>query len=313
MHDFGVPDRFEPDVMAMKVACIGEAMIELSLAPAPSTQAQVGFAGDTLNTAIYLKRAAPGLGVSYVTRLGRDAFSARMTEFIAAEGIATDGIEISETRRPGIYAITTDANGERSFTYWRDSSAARNLFQTDKGVSFKALRQYGVLYLSAITLAILPERVRSEFCDFLAVFRAGSGCVVFDSNYRPAMWPDQRTAQRVINGMWEMCDIALPSVDDEQAIFGGSEAEVLARFKGYGVTQGALKRGAKGPLPLGGDVDAGPFAPARQVIDTTAAGDSFNAGYLGAVLTGQTEAAALHAGHDLACRVVGAKGAILPR
>ncbi|MCG6902142.1 MAG: PfkB family carbohydrate kinase, partial [Rhodobacter sp.] len=71
----------------MKVACIGEAMVELALAPGNSGQAQVGFAGDTLNTAVYLKRSAPALEVSFVTRLGHCGFSARMVDFIAAEGL----------------------------------------------------------------------------------------------------------------------------------------------------------------------------------------------------------------------------------
>ena len=138
----------------MKVACIGEAMVELSLS-AEGTAAQVGFAGDTLNTAIYLKRAAPGLDVSYVTRVGRDAFSDRLREFIAAEAVGTKAIETSKTRNLGLYAISTDAAGERSFTYWRDRSAARELFQTGGAADFSVLEHFDLLYLSAISLAIL--------------------------------------------------------------------------------------------------------------------------------------------------------------
>ena len=108
-------------------------------------------------------------------------------------------------------------------------------------------------------------------------------------------------------------DIGLPSVDDEMALFGDtSEGAVLDRLAGFGVTSGALKRGASGPLALDGSL-SGPYAPASRVIDSTAAGDSFNAGYLGARLTGADEAKALMAGHALASRVVGVKGAILPR
>ena len=64
------------------IACIGEAMIELSMA---GDDAQLGVAGDTLNTAIYLHRAAPGITVDYVTCLGDDPFSARIHDFI--EGV----------------------------------------------------------------------------------------------------------------------------------------------------------------------------------------------------------------------------------
>ena len=295
----------------MKIACVGEAMIELSLGE--GRQAMVGFAGDTLNTAIYLKRAAPEFGVSYITRLGRDDFSARLREFIAEESILIDGIETSETRQVGLYAITTDAGGERSFTYWRSHSAAREMFQGAGGFDFEGLAGFDVVYLSAITLAILPEEVREALADWLNGFRARGGQVAFDSNYRPALWDDQAEAQRWIARFWGLSDLSLPSVDDEMAIFGDAdEASVLARLQGFGVRDGALKRGPEGPLSLGAVVDAR-YEPAENVVDTTAAGDSFNAGYLAARLSGVQQAAALQAGHDLAAYVVGVKGAIAPR
>ena len=46
-----------------RIACVGEAMIELSLT---GEDAQVRVAGDTLNTAIYLCRASPGLSLSLI-------------------------------------------------------------------------------------------------------------------------------------------------------------------------------------------------------------------------------------------------------
>ena len=113
--------------------------------------------------------------------------------------------------------------------------------------------------------------------------------------------------------MWELCDIGLPSVDDEMAIFGDAgAADVAARMKEYSVRQGALKCGPDGPVSLGGPVSQ-TYPAAERVVDTTAAGDSFNAGYLAAILTGKSQAEALMAGHQLACEVVGVNGAIAPR
>lgn len=291
----------------LKVACIGEPMVELSLDSAGET-ARVGFAGDVLNTAIYLKRSAPDLAVSMVTRLGQDAFSDRMAAFIGAQGLDTAAITRDAERSVGLYAITTDGAGERSFTYWRGQSAARQMFAD----GFAVLQGFDVVYLSAITLAILPDVARAGLFGGLAKFRDRGGQVVFDSNYRPALWPDRATARAAIAAAWALSDIALPSVDDEMAAFGDADtAGVVARLKRCGVRQGALKRGADGPLSLGDPVDA-TFAPATRVVDTTAAGDSFNGGYLGALLRGGSQAEAMRAGHDLARRVVGFRGAIMP-
>lgn len=291
----------------MKVAAIGEAMIELSM---DGDMAAVGVAGDTLNSAIYLKRSAPELEVDYVTRLGTEPFSAKIRDFIAAQGVGTRAIESDANGTPGLYAITTDSSGERSFTYWRDSAAARSVFSTPDGPDFSVLEGYDFVYLSGISLAILPEQTRVALMDWLGAFRAKGGRVVYDSNYRPRLWQDKATAQAVNQAMWALSDIALPSIDDEQAITDESADAVAARFVALGKT-GALKRGPSGPLCLATGT-VGDYAPAGRVVDTTAAGDSFNGAYLGAVLSGLDQAAALQAGHDLASRVVGHKGAILP-
>jgi len=293
----------------MKVAAIGEAMIELSMNGL--TSASVGVAGDTLNTAIYLKRAAPSLEVDYITRLGTDRFSDQIAAAIAAEGIGTDGIERDAEGTPGLYAITTDDAGERSFTYWRDNAAARRTFVTDRGPDFSALTGYDVVYLSGITLAILSPSIRTGLMRFLQGFRQDGGRVCYDSNYRPKLWIDQETAITANEAMWGLTDIALPSVDDEEALTSEDADQVAKRFLHMNRT-GALKRGASGPLCLKTG-QARAFEPATSVVDTTAAGDSFNGGYLGALLTGAEQADALHAGHDLASEVIGHKGAILPR
>lgn len=292
----------------MKVAAIGEAMIELSM---DGDVADVRVAGDTLNTAIYLKRTAPALQVDYVTRVGTDAFSDRIVAAIADEDIGTHAIERDPDGRPGLYAITTDSAGERSFAYWRDSSAARMMFVTPSGPDFSVLETYDMIYTSAITLAIMPASSRAALIQWLQTFRRSGGRVVFDSNYRPRLWPDIDTARAAISAMWVLSDIALPSIDDEMALTGETADQVAARFVNLGRT-GALKRGAAGPLCLETGTTAD-YPAAEAVIDTTAAGDSFNGAYLGALLTGKPQNEALVAGHVLAARVVGHRGAILPR
>lgn len=288
----------------MKIACLGEAMIELNPDRAGN---QIGFAGDTLNTAIYLARGWPEAQVEFVTVLGRDAMSARMEAFIRAEGVGTSAITHHPERLPGIYAIATDAAGERSFSYWRNQSAARTLFEG----GFTQLEGFEVIYLSAITLAILPPEVRAALIAYLAQSPA---TVVFDSNYRPRLWESPEVARESIEAAWRVADIALPSVDDEMALYGDADAgAVLARLRGWGCTRGALKCGAGGPLSLDASVQAGPFAPAAKVVDTTAAGDSFNGAYLAAALQGVPEAEALARAHAQAAEVIGHPGAIIPR
>lgn len=284
-----------------RVACIGEAMIEMSL---NGDTAALGVAGDTLNTAVYLKRSAPEIEVDYITRLGSDPFSDRIKTFIASEDIGTAAIGVDPVAAPGLYAITLGDGGERSFTYWRSASAARQLFADG---DFSVLEGYDLVYLSGISLAILPHAVRLGLIAYLK----GSGLrVAYDNNHRPRLWTAQE-AKEVTSAFWGFADIPLPSVDDEIAVFGGDEADARARFCTTSVL-GAMKCGADGPFSIGAQINQ-TYRPADRVVDTTSAGDSFNGGYLAARLQGMTQADALRAGHDLAAKVVGFRGAIIPK
>lgn len=297
-----------------KVACIGECMVELGL-PRDGVAAQVGFAGDTLNVAVYLRRAAaPDTEVAFVTALGTDPLSERMIGFFEAEALDTSLVERRADRLPGLYAISLDAAGERSFLYWRDSSAARTLFLPPAEITPDRLAGFSLLYLSGITVAVLAPEARAALRGFLVRYRASGGLVAFDSNYRPRLWPDRASAQAEIGAFWGLTDIALPSIDDELALFGETgAAAILDRLAGLGIRQGALKRGAEGPLPIGWQGALPPFPAATRVVDTTAAGDSFNGGYLAALLAGASVPDCLAAGHATAAHVIGFPGAIVPR
>lgn len=293
-----------------KVACVGEVMIEL-IAKEGNT-AELNVAGDTYNTAVYLAMVAPELAVDYVTVLGQDTFSDRILDHMAKYNVGRDAVARHPTRMPGLYAIETDASGERSFTYWRSASAAKTLFDEDGRDPFETLRPYDIVLLSGISLAILSQDQRDRLYTALDSYRAKGGTVVFDGNYRPHLWNDTPLARREMEAIWRRTDIALPSVDDEMLLFEDStEAHVLTRLASYGIKAGVLKCGASGPVDLGPGRNRPTVAPATNVVDTTAAGDSFNAGYLAALAKGQTAEDAMVAGHNLALQVIAKRGAIV--
>lgn len=295
----------------MRIACIGECMIELNQIDLAAGSARIGFAGDTLNTAIYLARL--GQAVAYVTNLGTDAFSTAMIQRFTDEGIDCQLIGRHEAQMPGLYAIETDARGERSFRYWRDSSAARTLF-SGVGAGLDDLDGFDGVYLSGITLAILPPPQRQALTQKAAALKAAGKRVVFDTNHRPRLWPDEATARASFDAMWQATTLALPSFDDEERLYPGlSPADQIARIAALGPAEVVLKNGAQGPMiGWGGQVLQTALPPARHVVDTSGAGDSFNAGYLAARLQGLPPHEAATAGHRLAVAVIGHHGAVIP-
>lgn len=296
--------------MTQRILCIGEVMAELRRDDGGFA---VDFAGDTFNTAVYCNRLLGGGGeVAYLTRIGNDPLSGGFLNRAKAEGVLMPGICRDPVRNLGIYAVQTDPSGERSFAYWRDQSAARNLFQSES--DFAALEGADIVYFSGITLAILPADIRATFLERLRLLcQSGAALIAFDSNYRPALWEDISTARRTIEMAWSMTDIALPSLDDEMLLFrDADEASVLSRLRSYGCRNGALKRAEKGPLPIHPNATVTmEFAPAEHVVDTTAAGDSFNGGFLAAFARGYSVEACMTEGHNIARIVIGRRGAIV--
>jgi 2-dehydro-3-deoxygluconokinase len=297
-----------------QVASIGECMLELSAADSSPDLRRFGFGGDTLNTAIYLARL--GVSTDYVTALGDDPYSDRMVEAWRSEGIGTRLVQRIEGRLPGLYMIEVDEHGERRFFYWRQQAPAREIFGNAATPDLcEALLRYEWLYLSGISLSLYGETGRERLFDLLRRFRAQGGKVAFDSNYRARGWPSVEVARREIRDQLALTDLVLSSIEDERALHGAGGAEQASdQIHALGPRIVVIKQGARGCLAsVDGRKSAVPAVKGARVVDATAAGDSFNAGFLAATLAGQEPLAAAELGHRCAAIVIGHRGAIVPR
>ncbi|TQV71960.1 sugar kinase [Denitrobaculum tricleocarpae] len=296
-----------------RVAAIGECMVELrDLGDGTLSR---GFGGDTLNTAVYMaRRLEDTAAVEYVTALGDDPFSEEMMDAWRHEGVGISHVVRLPGRRPGLYVIKTDETGERSFFYWRGEAAARDILSDPACRSaLDTIVDYDLIYLSGITLGILDNESRAELLVLLDRVKAKGGLIAFDGNFRPALWPSFEIARAEMEKLLQRCDIALPSFDDEASLFGDkSPQDTVARLQALGVGEAVVKNGAEDCLVLAdGTVSVVTPQKASNVVDTTAAGDSFNGAYLAARLLGQSAVEAAEAGHRLAAYVVTKRGAIV--
>lgn len=304
--------------MSKKIAVIGECMIELS---EKGSAVNRGFGGDTLNTSVYIARQTDeaALQVNYVTALGTDSFSQQMIDAWQAERVETALIQRMENRLPGLYYIETDDSGERTFYYWRNEAAAKFWLESDRAAAIcSTLATFDYLYLSGISLAILSPASREKLFALLHACRANGGKVIFDNNYRPRLWASREETLQVYQQMLACTDIAFLTLDDESMLRGEQSAEeAIAHARAAGVGEVIIKRGADSCLiALPGEAPIEVPAvklPKEKVIDTTAAGDSFSAGYLAVRLTGGSARAAAERGHLTASTVIQYRGAIIPR
>jgi 2-dehydro-3-deoxygluconokinase len=291
---------------------IGECMVELSQAGAGLLRK--GFAGDTLNTAWYARACfSAHWAVDYCTALGDDAMSDEMLAFFQEAGIGTSRIRRIKGKSPGLYMISL-RDGERSFSYWRENSAARQL-AADPDFLRQAIESADVIYFSGITLAILSRDDADTLLAEARRAKASGKLVAFDPNIRPRLWSGYDEMHATISEGARAASLVLPSFDDEAAHFGdGSIEATIERYRALGVHDIVVKNGADGAtLNFGGSESFVPAEKVEQVIDTTSAGDSFNGAFLARYLETSDATAAARFAARVAARVVSEHGALVAK
>ena len=287
---------------------VGEAMLELAR---EGDAWRLGYGGDTLNVAIHCARL--GLSSAYFTALGENSFSAAMRKQLGHEGLDVSLILTDPARPTGLYAIATDEAGERSFTYWRQNSAASALpLQPDFERTAERCLEADLFFFSLISLAILSESGRERLLDLASQVRAKGGRIAFDGNYRPQLWEDVGTARHWRAAGAAVADFGLPSLDDERGLGEFDNAADAAQcWRDAGTKEVVVKLGAAGCLLDCGELVAPPQP--IEAVDTSGAGDAFDAGYLCARLLDQPQQTAAARANRLAGWVAMRNGSIPPK
>ena len=294
----------------MRVLAIGECMGELS-PTGTAGEFRLGFAGDTFNTAWYLARCAPDVEVAYLTAVGDDATSAQMAAFVRDSGIDDTFVQVAAGKTIGLYMISL-SNGERSFSYWRGQSAARTLAD-DPALLDAAMGSADLIYFSGITLAILTPESRAALLSALRTARSAGKTIAFDPNLRPRLWASGTDMMDAIMQGAAVSDMALPSFEDEAEWFNDASPRATAeRYLAAGAQTVVVKNGADPVLFCDPTTSADhPVAPVEALVDSTAAGDSFNAGIFAGLAAGHSLAEAVANACALSRAVVQHRGALV--
>lgn len=287
------------------IYCAGEVMIEL----APSNVVDLyrqSLAGDSYNTAVYLARS--GFKVSYLTQLGDDHYSAAVIQQLASENIDHSHIKQLAGRRPGLYIINNDLTGERTFSYWREQSPAREMFNKPLSLS-----DCDIFYFTGITLAI----ARSGLTNLIALLQQlkQRGCqIIFDPNYRPSLWEGLQQARQHYRAILPFCSTVMPTLDDEQALWGVESCTQCHEFyQDFSVNEVVIKAPQLWAEAYTATEHCRIQAQTIAAVDTTGAGDSFNAAYIAARIKQLPITQAIKQAQALSAQVVQHRGAIIPR
>lgn len=294
----------------MKILSIGECMAEFS----PDEQLgkfNLGFAGDTFNTAWYIANNHADVNSAYFSKVGDDELSDQMLKFMSDNHVDTTYIKPVAGSTIGLYLISL-VNGERTFSYWRNKSAATFLGQNVDDVG-NAMKKQDMIYFSGITLAILDQNSRKNLFSCLKSARRAGKKIAFDPNLRPKLWNDKKEMCDVIMAGANLSDIILPSFEDEATWFSDADPmSTLARYQNVGAETVVVKN-AGDPVSFWSQHGTGTYLveSVEKIIDSTAAGDSFNAEILVGLLREIPLADAINNAANLAKKVLMGQGALV--
>jgi len=251
-------------------------------------------------------------GATFVSALGDDALSDALLDFCRQSSVRAQCTREAGATL-GLYLIRRDALGERTFSYWRNAAPARRMIAKLSVAQRERIESAELLLLSGITLAILDDAQRETLRQLVIDQRKRGGLLAFDPNYRPALWESVDAARRWIDAFYALSDIAFPGLEDERALFGvATSLDVLRREPIARIVEVVVKAGDRCIRGRAcGAVFQVPCAPAPAVVDTTAAGDAFNAAYLVARVHRLSPNVCAAYAARVAAVVIGRRGAIV--
>jgi len=290
-----------------RIIIFGECMVELRTQHGDTLAKS--FAGDTYNTAVYFKRCLPVSSVSYLTAIGADFLSDELLLKMGEQEINTDLVFRSNDLNLGLYMIRNDDHGERTFGYWRSQSAARQTMHLLPDMKIDG----DWFYFSGISISILDIEQRNMLFSLIEKLKKDGCRIAFDPNYRPLLWENEEAAQEWIGKAYACADLAFPGGDDHLMLFGHTCADdIFTYLADKQIGEIVMKNGSVGVHILTeGKQCIVPVERVSAVVDTTAAGDAFNAGYMSARLAGKSSVESASFGAKVAATVITYPGAII--
>ncbi|WP_427917934.1 sugar kinase [Streptomyces sp. cg40] len=298
------------DIEPAHILAIGEPMLEFNAdadgALESAESFTVGYGGDTSNFLVAAARSGGRAG--YVTRVGDDAFGTSLLRLWEREGIGTEHVTREPGGRTGVYFIARGPAGH-AFTYYRADSPASWLTPAD--IPEQAVAQARLLHVTGITQAISSTACDAAF-HAMAVARAHHTLITYDPNHRPALWSRER-ARAVILRSLELCDVALPNLDEGRMLTGEESPEaVLRALCARGPSVVVLKLGEEGVLVAeDGEVTR---VPPHQVtaVDASGAGDTFDGAFAAELVRGASPVEAARYAAVAAALTTKGHGAVRP-
>ena len=295
--------------MKINVCSIGEAMIEIS--NIKNSLYNQSFAGDTLNFCNYLDKKK--LNAFFLSAIGKSEINQSLLDFVKSKNISTKYIKQINQFEVGLYLIKNKDNGEKQFFYWRDESAAKHYFNNIDFLNlYKELKNFDYIYFSGITLSIIHISKLNNFIKLLKLLKSKKIKIVFDFNIRPSRW-NKKNLNIFLDSVLKFVDICFLSGEDMNYWKNKNNIKSYEQIvRKYKLKHSIFRKNAKFTYVfLNKTRYVFKNKLLKTVVDTSGAGDGFNAAYLSNFIVNNDPVLALKAGSSLGSKIVMKKGAIV--
>ena len=295
--------------MKINVCSIGEAMIEIS--NIKNSFYNQSFAGDTLNFCNYLDKKK--LNAFFLSAIGKSEINQSLLDFVKSKKISTKYIKKINQFEVGLYLIKNKDNGEKQFFYWRDESAAKQYFNNIDFLNlYKELKNFDYIYFSGITLSIIHISKLNNFIKLLKLLKSKKIKIVFDFNIRPSRW-NKKNLNIFLDSVLKFVDICFLSGEDMNYWKNKNDIKSYEQIvRKYKLKHSIFRKNAKFTYVfLNKTRYVFKNKLLKTVVDTSGAGDGFNAAYLSNFIVNNDPVLALKAGSSLGSKIVMKKGAIV--
>ena len=295
--------------MKINVCSIGEAMIEIS--NIKNSLYNQSFAGDTLNFCNYLDKKK--LNAFFLSAIGKSEINQSLLDFVKSKKISTKYIKKINQFEVGLYLIKNKDNGEKQFFYWRDESAAKHYFNNIDFLNlYKELKNFDYIYFSGITLSIIHISKLNNFIKLLNLLKSKKIKIVFDFNIRPSRW-NKKNLNIFLDSVLKFVDICFLSGEDMNYWKNKNNIKSYEQIvRKYKLKHSIFRKNAKFTYVfLNKTRYVFKNKLLKTVVDTSGAGDGFNAAYLSNFIVNNDPVLALKAGSSLGSKIVMKKGAIV--
>lgn len=253
-----------------KVIGIGETVLDIIFKNDRPIGAVPG--GSVFNGIISLGRA--GVSTTFIGEAGNDRVGRRTTDFLRANGVNADNINVYPGSKSPISLAFLDDNNDAEYIFYKDHPHDRlDFIYPDIGRDDVVM--FGSYY------AVNPV-IRPQVAGFLEHARSRGAILYYDVNFRASHSSEVMKLTPNILENLEYADIVRGSRDDFEVMFHKTDPDIIYRSevafytRKFICTQGAL------PVELraeGGLTKQYPVIE-TSTVSTIGAGDNFNAGFV---------------------------------